>query len=61
MRICFAMLGLALLLAASASAGPGQFARIAAVIDGDTIVLSNGEHVRLVQIDAPEMRDPPEC
>jgi endonuclease YncB( thermonuclease family) len=31
--------------------------RIASVIDGDTVVLSNGEHVRLVQIDAPEVRN----
>jgi micrococcal nuclease len=26
------------------------------VIDGDTVVLANGEHVRLVQIDTPELR-----
>jgi len=29
-------------------------ARVARVVDGDTIVVSGGEHVRLVQIDAPE-------
>src|SRR2546430_5784022 len=29
---------------------------VAYVIDGDTIVLINGEHVRLVQIDAPEVQ-----
>ncbi|TMJ95248.1 MAG: hypothetical protein E6G67_07605 [Actinobacteria bacterium] len=29
---------------------------VAYVIDGDTIVLTNGEHVRLVQIDAPEVQ-----
>ena len=57
MRPCFAMLGLVLLLAASASAQPGQFFRIAYVIDGDTVVLSNGEHVRLVQIDSPEVQE----
>src|SRR5438045_6853066 len=28
---------------------------VAEVIDGDTIALTNGEHVRLVQIDAPEV------
>jgi endonuclease YncB( thermonuclease family) len=33
-----------------------QFARIQYVIDGDTVVLENGEHVRLVQIDAPEVQ-----
>ena len=27
------------------------------VIDGDTVVLANGEHVRLVQIDAPEVQE----
>jgi micrococcal nuclease len=62
-------LGLALLalLVASTAGGNGigdrlnpvpdalvQFARIQYVIDGDTVVLANGEHVRLVQIDAPE-------
>jgi micrococcal nuclease len=30
-------------------------ARVARVIDGDTIVLENGLHVRLVQIDTPEV------
>ena len=55
MRLCFVLLALVLLLATSASAQTGPFARIAAVIDGDTVVLANGEHVRLVQIDAPEV------
>ena len=39
--------------------GPGrrlQFFRIQYVIDGDTVVLANGLHVRLVQIDTPELR-----
>jgi micrococcal nuclease len=64
-------LGLALLalLVASTTGGNGigdglnpvpealvQFARIQYVIDGDTVVLENGEHVRLVQIDAPEVQ-----
>ena len=44
-------------LPADAAAGTPQFARIAYVIDGDTVVLANGEHVRLVQIDAPEVRE----
>ena len=26
------------------------------MIDGDTVVLANGQHVRLVQIDTPELR-----
>jgi micrococcal nuclease len=65
-------LGLALLafLVASTAGGNGiadrmspvpdalvQFARIQYVIDGDTVVLANGEHVRLVQIDAPEVQE----
>ena len=32
---------------------------VSRVIDGDTIVLSNGEHVRLIGIDTPESRDNP--
>jgi len=45
-----------LLLAGAADAGPSQFFRIQYVIDGDTVVLTNGVHVRLVQIDAPEVQ-----
>ncbi len=33
--------------------------RVAWVIDGDTIKLENGQHVRLLGIDAPETRDGP--
>jgi len=33
---------------------------VARVLDGDTIVLTNGRHVRLVQVDAPET-DEDEC
>ena len=42
---------LALLLAPPGLSAPAQFFRIQYVIDGDTVVLANGEHVRLVQID----------
>ncbi|HET7367570.1 MAG TPA: thermonuclease family protein [Gaiella sp.] len=42
------------LLAGSADAHPTAVARVARVIDGDTIVLANGAHVRLLQIDTPE-------
>jgi micrococcal nuclease len=56
-RLGLVLLGLALVLAAPSAATPAQFARIAYVIDGDTVVLANGEHVRLVQIDAPELRE----
>ncbi len=40
----------------SGTAGPhrSKVARVARVIDGDTIVLDSGAHVRLVQIDTPE-------
>jgi endonuclease YncB( thermonuclease family) len=47
----------ALVLALPAAAATSQFARIQYVIDGDTVVLANGEHVRLVQIDAPEVQE----
>jgi endonuclease YncB( thermonuclease family) len=58
MRLGLALLGLLLLLAAStSSAAPAQPARIGYVSDGDTVVLANGEHVRLVQIDAPEAQE----
>ena len=43
-------------LAIPAGASRSQFFRIQYVIDGDTVVLANGEHVRLVQIDTPELR-----
>ena len=41
-------------LARSADARPIAVARVARVIDGDTIVLTDGAHVRLLQIDTPE-------
>jgi micrococcal nuclease len=53
------LLGLVLALGAlaiPAGASPSQFFRIQYVIDGDTVVLANGLHVRLVQIDTPELR-----
>jgi micrococcal nuclease len=39
----------------------GKFVRIEYVIDGDTVALTNGRHVRLVQIDTPEVYFSPEC
>lgn len=39
----------------------GQFARIDHVADGDTVDLTNGQRVRLVQIDTPEVYYSPEC
>ena len=46
----------ALLLGCAAqSAGPPQQALVVRVIDGDTVVLESGVHVRVLGIDAPEM------
>ena len=39
----------------------GKLARIDRVVDGDTVALTNGRHVRLVQIDTPEVYSSPEC
>ena len=41
-------------LAGSADARPTTVTRVARVIDGDTIVLTDGARVRLLQIDTPE-------
>jgi DNA polymerase III epsilon subunit family exonuclease len=60
-----AALGLLALVASTGVAAKlpvsGQLARIAYVIDGDTVELANGERVRLVQIDTPEVYNSPEC
>ncbi len=56
MRRGLFLLGLAFALASPASASETQFFRIQYVIDSDTVVLANGEHVRLVQIDTSELR-----
>ena len=45
---------LVLALAACSDAADRGTARVAEVVDGDTIVLADGRRVRLVQIDAPE-------
>ena len=51
----FVVLAAALALVASASARPAATTyRIDHVTDGDTVVLRNGQRVRLVQIDSPE-------
>lgn len=51
----FAVLAAALALVAGASARPiATTYRIDHVTDGDTVVLRNGQRVRLVQIDSPE-------
>jgi micrococcal nuclease len=48
---------LVLALGACASNGNSRNAIVDHVIDGDTIVLEDGRHVRLVQLDAPEVSD----
>jgi len=51
------------LLAAGAApaAAPEQLARIDHVADGDTVDLTNGDRVRLVQIDTPEVYCTPDA
>jgi endonuclease YncB( thermonuclease family) len=56
-RLGLVLVGLVLALAASASASRSQFVRVQYVIDGDTVVLANGLHVRLLQIDTPEVQE----
>jgi endonuclease YncB( thermonuclease family) len=58
-----AAFGVALLLAPAAwGAGPAAHVyRIARVVDGDTVDLTNGAKVRLVQIDTPEVYFGAEC
>ena len=63
------VLGLALLwhglgIQTSEAAALPKVARVAAVLDGDSIVLSTGEHVRYLGIDAPELShqsEPGDC
>ena len=43
------------------TAGASGVARISRVVDGDTVDLTNGKRVRLVQIDTPEVYFTPEC
>jgi endonuclease YncB( thermonuclease family) len=47
--------------AAPASVSVGQLDRIDHVADGDTVDLTNGAKIRLVQIDTPEIYFHPEC
>jgi micrococcal nuclease len=54
------VLALSLTLVALACGGERGTATVDRVLDGDTIVLRDGRHVRLVQLDAPET-DENEC
>ena len=60
-RLATAVLALTLAAGVSpARANPPAF-RIDHVVDGDTVVLRNGAHVRLVQIDTPDVYFHAEC
>ena len=59
MRILVLACLLAFPLGCGGTPGSGD-ATVRAVVDGDTIVLTDGRHVRLVQLDAPEA-DEGEC
>jgi micrococcal nuclease len=63
--LLLAALGVSLALAATAGAAKlprgGPLAHIEYVVDGDTVALTNGRRVRLVQIDTPEVYNSPEC
>lgn len=43
---------------AAAALPPGDAAAVERVVDGDTIVVTGGERVRLIGVDTPETKDP---
>ncbi len=55
------LLALAALATTTGQAGIAQTPRVSHVVDGDTIALTNGQRVRLVQIDTPEVYFGAEC
>jgi len=64
LALLLAVLALGATAAVHAGARPqtaGSLGRIDHVADGDTVDLTNGERVRLVQIDTPEVYFAPEC
>jgi endonuclease YncB( thermonuclease family) len=64
MRRVVALVALSVLLVAPAAFGKAPAAhvyRIARVVDGDTVYLTNGAKIRLVQIDTPEVYFGAEC
>jgi endonuclease YncB( thermonuclease family) len=64
MRRVFALVGFSVLLLAPAALGVAPAAhvyRIARVVDGDTVYLTNGAKIRLVQIDTLEVYFGAEC
>lgn len=60
-QVAFSTLVAALTLVSSAGSQPTSTYLVASVTDGDTIVLGNGQRVRLVQIDTPEVFFGVEC
>ena len=65
-RLLLVSLGVVLVFAPTAGGAAnrslaGQLARIDRVVDGDTVALTDGRHVRLVQIDTPEVYFSAEC
>jgi endonuclease YncB( thermonuclease family) len=56
---CLVFVALALPLGAGST--PTRALRIQGVVDGDTVALTTGAHVRLVQIDTPEVYFQSEC
>jgi endonuclease YncB( thermonuclease family) len=64
MRRVFVLVALSVLLAAPAAFAKAPAAhvyRIARVVDGDTVYLTSGAKIRLVQIDTPEVYFGAEC
>lgn len=53
-------LGLGLACETGPECGPGE-ARVARVVDGDTIELDSGERVRYLLVDTPEVSSPADC
>ena len=65
-RLLLVSLGVVLVFAPTAGGAAnrslaGRLARIDRVVDGDTVALTDGRHVRLVQIDTPEVYFSAEC
>src|SRR6266480_4425798 len=65
-RLLLVSLGVVLVFAPTAGGAAirshaGQLVRIDRVVDGDTVALTDGRHVRLVQIDTPEVYFSAEC
>jgi len=60
LRVAALALIVAAIAPATSSSTPAVY-RIAKVADGDTVSLANGQRVRLVQIDTPEVYFRPEC